>query len=354
LELGNHALGKFNFDHRNDQRTISGLGYKSRIGNQRHHRINADNEHDADYGCGLFCDHFASRKHALYYCRMILSDSTAARVQGATVTGIVSVSSTFLQFMQYAAITVSTAISGTIGIIKNGIGGLTFSGACTYTGPTQINAGQIVLTGTSTLNGVISGNGSITKTGTTTLTLGGNNTYSGGTVYAPSAASATITYSSSNAFGTGLFTAQGSCQIITGGNVTLPNNFQINTGTTLQYRTSGANTITVSGNIAGSGSVTKTGNGTLRLDGTLTYTGSTTITAGFIRAIKTTGASTATATFQSAGLSLVVSFNVPPTAGMTFRFFQGTTTQTYATVTLVGAPGRTGTYNSTTSTLTIA
>ncbi len=287
---------------------------------------------------------------------MILTDSTAARVQGSTVTGIISVSSTFLQFMQYAAITVSTAISGTIGIIKNGIGGLTFSGACNYTGPTQINGGQIVISGASasTLNGVISGTGVLTKTGSGTLTLGGNNTYSGGTVFAPSSVAATITFSSSNAFGTGLFTAQGSCQIITGGNVTLPNNFQLNSGTTLQYRTSGANTITASGNIAGSGSVTKTGNGTLRLDGTLTYTGSTTITSGFIRALKTTGASTATATFQSGGLSLVVSFNVAPTAGMTFRFFAGTTSQTYASVTLVGATGRTGTYNSTTSTLTIA
>jgi autotransporter-associated beta strand protein len=195
----------------------------------------------------------------------------------------------------------------------------------------------------------------LTKTGSGTLTIGANNTYSGGTVYAPTSATGTITYSSSNAFGTGLFTAQGQCQIITGGNVTLPNNFQINSGTTLQYRTSGANTITSSGNITGSGSVNKTGNGTLRLDGTLTYTGSTTITGGFIRAIKTSGASTATATFQSAGLSLVVSFNVAPPSGITtFRFFQGTTTQTYATVTLVGLPvGSTAVYTSSTSTLTV-
>ena len=285
---------------------------------------------------------------------MILTDSTAARVQGSTVTGIISVSSTFLQFMQYAAITVSTAISGAIGIVKNGSGGLTFSGACTYTGATQINGGQIVISGTvaSTLNGVISGTGYLTKTGTGTLTLGGNNTYSGGTVFAPSSAAATITFASGNAFGTGLFTAQGSCQIITGGNVTLPNNFQINTGTTLQYRTAGANTITVTGNIAGSGGINKTGNGIINLTAsTLTYTGSTNRQAGSIVASKTNGASTATATF---GAGLSVSFNVAPTAGMTFRFFAGTTTNTYASVTLVGAPGRTATYNSSNSTLTIA
>ena len=285
---------------------------------------------------------------------MILTDSTAARVQGSTVTGIISVSSTLLQFMQYAAITVSTAISGAIGIVKNGSGGLTFSGACTYTGPTQINGGQIVISGTvaSTLNGVISGTGYLTKTGTGTLTLGGNNTYSGGTVFAPSSGTATITFTSGNAFGTGLFTAQGNCQIITGGNVTLPNNFQINTGTTLQYRTAGANTITVTGNIAGSGGINKTGNGIINLTAsTLTYTGSTNRQAGSIVASKTNGASTATATFST---TLSVSFNVPPTAGMTFRFFAGSTTNTYASVTLVGAPGRTGTYNSANSTLTIA
>jgi autotransporter-associated beta strand protein len=283
---------------------------------------------------------------------MILTDSTGARVQGSTVTGIVSVSSTFLQFMQYAVMTVSTAISGTIGIVKNGIGGLTLSGVCNYTGPTQINAGQIAISSASTLNGVISGAGQLTKTGATALTLGGNNTYSGGTLSAPSAASGTITFSQNNAFGTGLFTSAGPSQIVCTATSTLSNDFQINAVQSLQFRVNVATVIlTISGNIAGSGSISKTSTGQLRLNGTLTYTGSTTISAGTLRAIKTTGASTATATFTT-GLS--VSFNVPPTIGMTFRFFQGTTTNTYASVTLVGAPGRTGTYNSSNSTLTIA
>ena len=283
---------------------------------------------------------------------MILTDSTAARVQGATVTGIVSVSSTFLQFMQYAAMTVSTAISGTIGLVKNGIGGLTLSGVCNYTGPTQINAGQIAISSASTLNGVISGAGSLTKTGTTALIIGGSNTYSGGTLSAPSAATGTITFSQNNAFGTGLFTSAGPSQIVCTATSTLSNDFQINAVQSLQFRVNVATVIlTISGNIAGSGSISKTSTGQLRLNGTLTYTGATTISAGTLRAIKTTGASTATASFTT-GLS--VSFNVPPTAGMTFRFFAGSTTNTYASVTLVGAPGRTGTYNSSNSTLTIA
>jgi len=283
---------------------------------------------------------------------MILTDSTAARVQASSVTGIVSVSSTFLQFMQYAVMTVSTAISGTIGIVKNGIGGLTLSGVCNYTGPTQINAGQIAISSASTLNGVISGAGQLTKTGATALTIGGSNTYSGGTLSAPSSATGTITFSQNNAFGTGLFTSAGPSQIVCTATSTLSNDFQINAAQSLQFRVNVATVIlTIPGNIAGSGSISKTSTGQLRLNGTLTYTGSTTISAGTLRAIKTTGASTATATFTT-GLS--VSFNVPPTAGMTFRFFKGTTTNTYASVTLVGAPGRTATYNSSNSTLTIA
>lgn len=284
---------------------------------------------------------------------MILTDSTAARVQASSVTGIVSVSSSFLQFMQYAAMTVSTAISGTIGLVKNGIGGLTLSGVCNYTGPTQINQGTLTVTSASTLNGVISGVGSLTKTASGALTLGGINTYSGGTLSAPAFAGATFNISTNNAFGTGLFTSAGPSQIVTGSSVTLTNDFQVNSGHSLQFRVNPptTTTLTISGNIAGSGSVNKTSTARVHLDGTLSYTGSTSITAGTLRAIKTNGSSTATATFTT---SLTVSFNVPPTAGMTFRFFQGITTNTYASVTLVGAPGRTGTYNSSNSTLTIA
>ena len=285
---------------------------------------------------------------------MKLTDSTAAEVGTSDVSAILSSTSLFNQYMCYMAINVK-APSGAKGVIKEGIGGLQFLFGATYSGPTKINGGQIVITGpfVSTLNGVISGTGVLTKTGTATLTLGGNNTYSGGTIYAPTSASGTITFASGNAFGTGLFTAQGQCQIITGGNVTLPNNFQINTGTTLQYRTAGANTITLAGDIAGSGGINKTGNGFLDLQGTLSYTGVTQITAGTIRAYRTIGASTATANFTTS-TNLGVSFNVPPASGtQTYRFFQGSTSRSYTSVTLTNAAGRTGTYNSSNSTLTI-
>ena len=283
---------------------------------------------------------------------MTLTQSLSARVRTSVVSAIISTSATFRQFMCYSATTISHAIGGTIGLVKNGIGGLTLTGGANYTGPTILNQGQLIISSIVTLNGVISGSGQVYKSGSHAITIGGNNTYSGGTI----SAGGTITYSSGNAFGTGSFTAQTASQIITPNNVTLPNNFIINAGATLQYRTTGAPTITVTGSITGSGNLNKTGNGYLDLTAsTDTHTGSTSITGGFIRARKTTGASTATATFQSGNLSLVVTFNVSPPSGVTtFRFFQGTTTQTYATVTLVGLPsGSTATYNSATSTLSV-
>ena len=284
---------------------------------------------------------------------MILTNSTAAEVGTSNVNAIASATASFRQFMCYFVTTISAAITGTTGLIKNGIGGLTLNGVCDYTGPTQINAGQIAISSASTLNGVISGAGQLTKTGNVNLTLGATNTYSGGTLSGPSAATGTITFSSNNAFGTGLFTSAGPSQIITLNSATLTNDFQINAAQSMQYRVNGATIIlTLSGNIAGSGSLNKTSTGQLRLDGTLTYTGSTTITAGTLRALKTTGASTATASFTT-GLS--VSFNVsPPSGTTTFRFFQGSTTNSYPSVTLVGVPvGTTATYTSATSTLSV-
>jgi autotransporter-associated beta strand protein len=284
---------------------------------------------------------------------MILTNSSAANVGASNVTAIASATASFRQLMCYLSTTISTALTGTRGLIKNGVGQLTLSSTCNYTGPTQINAGTLAVTGASTLNGVISGSGTLRKTGTAVLTIGGNNTYSGGTSFVSGGISGLILFTSSNAFGTGLFTLSNAAgRIDTGSTVTLPNDFQLNTA--IQIRTLGANTITITGNIAGGGNLQKAGNGTLILSGTLTYTGQTIIT-GLLRAFKTTGASTATATFNSTGSFIAVSFNVSPPSGVTtFRFFQGSTSGTWGVGTLTGVPaGTTATYNSTNSTLSV-
>ncbi len=84
---------------------------------------------------------------------MILTDSSAARIQSSIVSAIASATSAFRHFMVYADTVVSSAISGTIGIIKNGLGILTLSGNNTYSGNTAINAGVLSITDITSLPG---------------------------------------------------------------------------------------------------------------------------------------------------------------------------------------------------------
>ena len=427
---------------------------------------------------------------------MILTDSTAARVGAINATAIASATAALRQFMVYSATTISSVISGAIGLVKNGNGTLTLNASNTFTGAVVINAGTLatgaagfladtanvtinsggnytvgaadtiasisgsgslqlnanLAMGTSTFSGNISGASRIVTSGTLTfsgnnsswtggmsvlngaiLIAGADNAFGTGLLAGGNAFTATIrssdatdrtlgnTISRSNnaggnlvfgSVGTGNLTIQGgyfnnngflstitvlNARTQLNGSLTSPNaNFftksgngtlilnanntyiaptTINAGTleigasgrlgsgsyagniainslTSLFIYSGTNNQTLSGIISGTGALTKNGTGTLTLTGVNTYSGATSISDGSIIAPKTSGASTGTATFTNTTLS--VSFNVAPTAGMTFRYFPGATTQTYASVTLVGAPGRTGVYTSATSTLTIA
>jgi fibronectin-binding autotransporter adhesin len=292
---------------------------------------------------------------------MILTETSSARIGSVPVTSIASTNATAHSFRVFPnkSLILTKALGGAFGVVKNGSGLLTYSAVCNYTGPTVINGGQIIIPSASTLSGVISGIGSILKSETSNLTLGGNNSYSGGTTATATGGSAsTITCNSSNALGSGLVTCQNTISITTGvgiPSITLPNNFTIASATTLFMRAgAGSQNIILSGNISSGagGTLNKSGNGILTLTGNNTYSGNTNINAGSIVVPKTNGAVTATATFTTTSLS--VSFDTPPTAGMTFKFFPGNVNRTYASVTLIGAPGRTATFNSTTSTLTIA
>jgi autotransporter-associated beta strand protein len=184
--------------------------------------------------------------------------------------------------------------------------------------------------GTSTLNlngGIVSANDLFNTGSTAVLNL------NGGTLRAKST-------SNLMAFGG----ASSAVNVMTGGAIFDTNSFNSTISVPLLSGT------------AGDGGLKKQGAGTLFLDGALSYLGPTNIIGGFLRAKKTVGASTATATFTGGGTSLSVAFNVSPPAATTtdFRFFQGTTTQTYGTITLTGVPvGTTATYTSATSTLAV-
>ena len=138
---------------------------------------------------------------------MILTNSSAAKVGNNNASAIASSTALFRQFVVYAATTISSVISGPMGLIKNGAGALTLSGNNTYTGATTINAGTLALganqslgaiegagalnlstytltttaSTNNTLSGAVAGSGNLIKAGTGTLTLSGNNTYTGTT-----------------------------------------------------------------------------------------------------------------------------------------------------------------------------
>lgn len=142
-------------------------------------------------------------------------------------------------------------------------------------------------------------------------------------------------------------------------NLTLPTpfNYVVQSGGAFLSANSGI-TLTTAGlsDGGGGGGVTKLGVGTLALNGTLAYTGATSTLAGTTRRIVNNGGpspGTVTGTANFTNTTLSVSFNVAPSVGMTFNFFPGPTTQSYPAVSLIGAPGRTASYDSLTSTLTI-
>ena len=351
---------------------------------------------------------------------MILTNSSAAKVGGTNVNAIASATASFRQFMVYAATTISAAITGTTGLIKNGIGTLTLSGNNTYTGATTINAGTLAVNNSYLTPSYTINSGAVLNLGygpTASLTLLGNGTLNivssiaaiapplaismgaGGVIDIKSTGG--LSYGFGNDPWTGnladlnvsgvLYIAAnnvivnaltgnstnftvGASTIIVGvnngggtytgtlarnyadasfrkeGSGTQTMNGTINLGATGTITQIGSGNLVINGAIL-SGSIVQDGTGTLTLSGVNTYSGATSISNGGIIVPKTNGASTGTATFTNTTLS--VSFDIAPTAGMTFRYFPGATTQTYASVILVNAAGRTGVYTSANSTLTI-
>jgi|GEM_PF-2224798 len=216
---------------------------------------------------------------------------------------------------------ISGVISGTGGLVKQGTGTLTLSGANTYSGDTDINNGTVTTnnvsalgTGTVSVNGgtlnlasdltigalvgsgditnngnllttgdnnasttysgVLSGTGGLTKSGTGTMTLNGANTYTGETIVN---SGGTLVAGNANAFGTGNnFRVSGTADL---GGFTITKFSTISQGGTLQNGTlnmTGALQIqnaTVNTVLSGTGYVASVGGGTSTLSAANTFTG---------------------------------------------------------------------------------
>jgi len=236
-----------------------------------------------------------------------------------------------------------------------------------------VNQGSNNVTFASSIDS--SNSGGLLKIGTGSLTLSGSNAFTGG-VTISSNNSGTLIINNNTALGTGTLTLAHSSAIInsTVSGISIANAVSV----TANFTFTGTNNLTLTGNVVLTGTrqvavsagvltmsgvisgsnITKTGAGTLTFSGSSvnTYTGATGISAGTLITTKCTGA-TASKLTQAVftPTALAVTFGTAPLANETYRFFPGTTAQSYASaaITLVGAPGRTATYTSSTSTLRI-
>jgi autotransporter-associated beta strand protein len=310
-------------------------------------------------------------------------------------------------------LTVSNVISGSGSVVKLGGGELTLSGANTYSGGTTVSAGILIGTTGSlqgdivvaaatalifddssggTYAGIISGNGAVEKRDAGTVIFTGANTYSGGTTvsagilvgtttslqgnvanssalvfddasggtYAGTISgtgtvektgAGTVVFTGSNSYTGATTIAAGTLQVGNGGAAGTLGTGAVSNNSALAFNRN--NAITVASAISGTGSLAQDGSGTLTLTGTLSYSGTTSIAAGtlVVTTLVSGPPNVSLSTFTPT--ALVVQFTATPSSGETYRLLPGATAQAYASVTLNGAGGATGTYNSANSTLTI-
>lgn len=185
----------------------------------------------------------------------------------------------------------STVLAGYQGLNKTGYGGLTLSGANTYTGVTTVSAGVLSLTHSQALgstttwgNQVLSGatlalsNDIAVTTGQ--FSIGGTGVLGQGALYNASGdnrLNATVSLTSAAT----LQSAAGSLTIAGGGNLELNANLTV----------TGSGNTTLSNQIYGAGSLTKTGSGTLTFNGTVanSFNGDLNVNAGTVVLAKSDG-----------------------------------------------------------------
>ncbi|MFO1391540.1 MAG: autotransporter-associated beta strand repeat-containing protein [Agitococcus sp.] len=238
-------------------------------------------------------------------------------------------------------------ISGTGSLVKDGAGLLSLTGANSYAGGTQVNAGKVALDANtalgvgsatfakdtelslgitkglsvanaievngevdihsgsfdSSLTGVISGTGSLVKDGAGQLNLTGANSYAGGT----QVNAGKVALDANTALGVGSATFAKDTELslgITKG-LSVANAIEVNGEVDIH---SGSFDSSLTGVISGSGSLVKDGAGQLNLTGANSYAGGTQVNAGKVALDANSALGTGAATFaKDTELSLGIS-----------------------------------------------
>uniref|UniRef100_UPI003F80D3E5 autotransporter-associated beta strand repeat-containing protein n=1 Tax=Xanthomonas sp. 0924 TaxID=2835534 RepID=UPI003F80D3E5 len=238
-----------------------------------------------------------------------LLDSTAARVLANNVALEAD-----LQLGGSQDLTLTGAVSGVGGVVKDGNAALTLAGPNSFAGGVDLNAGALLigdgaalgtgaltaadgtqlqataattignavvlngalsLTGNNDLGvtGIVSGAGSLIKQGAGALTLTGNNVYTGGTLLD----TGILSVGSDSALGTGALTAADGTQLTASTAVTLQNAVNV----AGQLAIDGQN-LTLDGVVDGAGRLIKNGTQTLTLNGNNTWAGGLQLQGGAV------------------------------------------------------------------------
>jgi len=211
-----------------------------------------------------------------------LAGSGSVNIRGNTLTVGDSTSTTFSGVL---------SDSGSYGtLVKQGSGTLTLSGANTYTGPTTINAGALVVAnssalGTSTYGNTVASGAALQFQGNVTLTEGEFSvagTGVGGT-------GALRNISGNNTLAAAVDLAGDTTVTSTAGSLTVSG--QVNVGSSSTLTVAGAGNTEFSGAITNSSNITQSGTGTLTFSGSSanSFSGALTINSGTVVFNKTAG-----------------------------------------------------------------
>lgn len=254
------------------------------------------------------------------------SGGTTGSIVADVITGGV------LAFNRSDAVTYAGIISGTGALAMLGPGSLTLTGSNSYTGPTTISTGTLVIDTTGTIGslasgtianggslhinrvnsaavtGVITGTGSVAFLGSGTVTLGGANTFTGelsaagGGVVASTAANLGSASGTVRLFGSTLTAA---------GGFTATRSLVLATGT---VEVAGSATLRWDGIVSGTGGLAKALTGTLALTATNTFTGGLTVRGGAVQFAALANLGSGSVSLDGGGLRWATSATADPSS----------------------------------------